>query len=113
MNIPDFKSTSDQDAFIILFEEKLAVYASLFLKVKQFLNLDYTDGQTITAINDITSSIVYDTTTSFKVDHPQYKTEDDELFIPYRSFKENVTEALKEAMNVQCDDLACTDHLGD
>ena len=24
--------------------------------------------------------------------------EDDELFIPYRSFKENVTEALKEAL---------------
>ena len=115
--IPDFKSTSDYDVYITLFEEKLTVYATLFNKVKQFLNLDYIDGHVVTSINDITRSLTYDTSSSFKVDYPQYKTEDDELFIPYRCFKENVTEALKDALAADrcppCDELACTDHLGD
>jgi hypothetical protein len=42
------------------------------------------------------------------------------MFIPYRSFKENVAEALKEALNDRvkedcppCDTLACADHLTD
>jgi hypothetical protein len=49
---------------------------------------------------------------------PGLQTDDDEIFIPYRSFKENVTEALKEALDSQkecppCDTLACADHLTD
>ena len=36
---------------------------------------------------------------SSKRTHQDYKTEDDEIFIPYRSFKENVAEALNEALD--------------
>jgi hypothetical protein len=50
-------------------------------------------------LRDITQSLMYDTEYAFKDAHPEYKNSDDELFIPYRSFKENVTEALKEAMD--------------
>ena len=49
-------------------------------------------------------------------DSPEYKTEDDEIFIPRRTFKEDVTEALKKAMNNECppcDVLQCADHLTD
>jgi uncharacterized protein with PIN domain len=44
---------------------------------------------------------VYEVERQFKETHQDYKTDDDEIFIPYRSFKENVTEALKEALNAQ------------
>jgi protein required for attachment to host cells len=42
---------------------------------------------------------LYDVERQFKETHQDYKTDDDDIFIPYRSFKENVAEALKEAMN--------------
>jgi len=69
-------------------------------------------------INDMVQSMLYDVDRQFKETHQDYKTEDDELFIPYRSFKENVTEALKEALESQkecppCDTLSCADHLTD
>ena len=65
----------------------------------------------------------------FKETHQDYKTDEDDIFIPYRTFKENVAEALKEAMPCAlekhnqevlaklecppCDTLACADHLTD
>ena len=69
-------------------------------------------------INDIVTNLLYEVEREFKETRPEYKTSDDELFIPYRSFKENVTEALKEALESQkecppCDTLACADHLTD
>ena len=71
-------------------------------------------------INDIVQNLLYDVDRQFKETHQDYKTEDDELFIPYRSFKENVTEALKEALTPyelqyknECDTLQCADHLTD
>jgi len=81
-------------------------------------NWDQLQPHTMEVINDIVSNLVYEVERQFKENHPDYKTDDDELFIPYRSFKENVTEALKEAMDQQkecppCDTLACADHLGD
>jgi len=74
--------------------------------------------KSIEIINDIVTNLLYDVDRKFKETHQDYKTEDDELFIPYRSFKENVTEALKEALDSQkecppCDTLHCTDHLTD
>jgi hypothetical protein len=41
---------------------------------------------------------VYECERQFKETHQDYKTDDDEMFIPYRSFKENVLEALNEAL---------------
>jgi glycosylphosphatidylinositol transamidase (GPIT) subunit GPI8 len=76
--------------------------------------------KSIETINDIVQSLLYDVDVEFKTNHPEYKTADDEVFIPYRTFKESVTEALKEALNDRvkedcppCDTLACADHLTD
>jgi hypothetical protein len=54
--------------------------------------------KSIEVINDIVSNLVYEVERQFKETHQDYKTEDDEIFIPYRSFKENVFEALNEAL---------------
>ena len=64
---------------------------------------------------------MYDVERQFKETHQDYKTEEDDVFIPYRSFKENVTEALESAIDAYhikkerpvCDTLACVDHLTD
>jgi hypothetical protein len=74
-------------------------------------------------INDIVQNLLYDVDRKFKETHQDYKTEDDELFIPYRTFKDNVLEALNEALTPYelqyknecppCDTLACADHLTD
>ncbi len=66
--------------------------------------------------NDITQSLLYDVEYTFKDKHPEYKTDDDEVFIPRRTFKEDCAEALKEALRQDCppcDTLTCADHLTD
>ncbi|AOV60354.1 hypothetical protein S820908_207 [Synechococcus phage S-CAM9] len=58
-------------------------------------------------INDIVSNLVYECERQFKETRPEYNTDDDEIFIPRRSFKENVTEALKEALESQKECPSC------
>ena len=122
MSIPNFKNKEDCDVFLKMFEDRLAVKVALLNRVKLDMfpgyNWDQLQPQTLETINDIVTNLLYDVEREFKETHQDYKTEDDELFIPYRSFKENVTEALKEALESQkecppCDTLQCTDHLAD
>jgi hypothetical protein len=84
----------------------------------EYKSWDQLQPHTMEVINDIVSNLVYEVERQFKETHQDYKTDDDEIFIPYRSFKENVTEALKEALESQkecppCDTLQCSDHLTD
>ena len=105
MSIPDFQSTEHQEEFELLFEQRAQVYVNLMNKVKDLMygtgggNYSNLPGTCQEVLRDITQSLMYDTEYAFKDAHPEYKNSDDELFIPYRSFKENVTEALKEAMD--------------
>ena len=121
MTIPHFKSNQDWEAFTQIFDSQWHCKRALLTRVKDDMfpgyNWDQLQGQTLDTINDITQSLLYDVEVEFEKKFPEYKR-DDELFIPYRSFKENVTEALKEALDSQkecppCDTLACADHLTD
>jgi hypothetical protein len=102
MTIPDFKSQEDWEAFTGMFDSRWHCKKALLDRVKDDMfpgyNWDQLQGQTIETINDIVQSLLYDVETTFKESHPDYKTEDDEIFIPRRSFKEDVTEALKDAL---------------
>jgi len=73
-------------------------------------------------INDIVQSLMYDVEYTFKEQYPEYKNDDDEIFIPRRSFKQDVEEALLNANQKfwnnanecpPCDTLQCVDHLTD
>lgn len=103
MNIPTFKSTEHQEEFELVFAEKAVTYIKLLDTVKELMygagtgNYANIPGSCLEVVRDITSSLLYDTEYTFKAAHPEYKTDDDELFIPRRSFKEDVTEALLEA----------------
>jgi len=120
MTIPNFKSQDDYQEFLNLFDDRLQVKVELLNRVKEelFPGLRWITlpVKTLETINDITQSLLYDVDYTFKDRHPEYKTDDDEMFIPRRSFKEDVTEALKAAMNTECppcDVLQCVDHLTD
>ena len=105
MNVLTFKTTEHQEEFELIFAEKATEYVKLLDVVKELMygkgtgNYANLPGTCLEVVNDITRSLLYDAETQFKENHPEYKTEDDEIFIPRRSFKEDVTEALKEAMN--------------
>jgi len=125
MSIPHFKSNHDWEAFTQIFDNQWHCRRALLNRVKDdlFPNTSWnglTSGH-MEVINDIVTNLLYDVDRKFKETHQDYKTEDDELFIPYRSFKENVTEALEAAISAYhinkecppCYTLACADHLTD
>ena len=133
MSIPHFKSNHDWEAFTQIFDSQWHCKKALLDRVKDdlFPNTSWNGLSSghMEVINDIVSNLVYEVERQFKETHQDYKTDDDEMFIPYRSFKENVAEALKEAMPCAlekhnqevlaklecppCDTLTCADHLTD
>ena len=102
MTIPNFKSQQDWEAFTSMFDSRWHCKKALLDRVKDdmFPGTSWhglTSGH-MEVMNDIVQSLLYDVEYTFKESHPDYKNEDDELFIPRRSFKEDVEEALKEAL---------------
>jgi len=125
MSIPHFKSNHDWEAFTQIFDSQWHCKRALLNRVKDDL-FPGTSWNGLTSghmevINDIVQNLLYDVDRKFKETHQDYKTDDDEMFIPYRSFKENVAEALENAIDAYhikkecppCDTLACADHLTD
>ena len=125
MSIPNFKSNQDWEAFTQIFDSQWHCKKALLDRVKDDLFPGFEwhtlTPKTLEVINDMVQTMLYDVDREFKETRPEYKTSDDELFIPYRSFKENVTEALEAAIDnyhikkecPPCDTLACADHLTD
>jgi len=126
MTIPNFKSQEDWEEFTALFDARWHCKKALLDRVKDDLfpgyNWDQCSKQTLETINDITQSLLYDVEYTFKESHPDYKDEDDQMFIPRRTFKEDVLSALNETLTPYemtykecppCDVLQCADHLTD
>ena len=125
MSIPHFKSQHDWEAFTQIFDSQWHCKKAQLHRVKDdmFPNTSWNGltSKSIEVINDIVQNLLYDVDRKFKETHQDYKTEEDDVFIPYRSFKESVTEALESAIDAYhikkegpvCDTLACADHLTD
>mgnify|MGYP003331621665 CR=1 FL=1 len=126
MSIPNFKSQDDWQEFLNIFDDQWQCKKAMLDRVKDDMFPGYKwetlTPKSIEVINDLVTNLLYDVEREFKETHPEYKTSDDELFIPYRSFKENVAEALLEANQKfwnsgiecpPCDTLSCADHLTD
>ena len=100
MSIPNFKSQEDWEAFTALFDARWHCKKALLERVKDDMFPSYKweslQPKTLEVINDIVQSLLYDVEYTFKEEYPEYK-QDDDIFIPRRSFKEEVTEALLEA----------------
>lgn len=127
MSIPNFRNKEDCDVFLKMFEDRLAVKVAMLNRVREELYPKFEwvslPPSSLETINDITQSLLYDVETTFYKDYPEYEEDRlDDVFIPRRSFKEDVTEALLEANQKfwnnandcpPCDTLACADHLTD
>ena len=102
MSIPNFKSQHDWEDFTLLFDKQWHCKKALLDRVKDdmFPHVSWSglSSKHLEIINDIVTNLLYDVEREFKETHQDYKTADDDLFIPYRSFKENVLEALNEAL---------------
>ena len=103
MTIPNFKSNEDWEAFTSMFDARWHCKKALLDRVKDDMfpgySWDQVQGQTLEVINDIVQSLLYDVEMEFEEKYPEYKRPGDDIFIPRRSFKQDVTEALKEALN--------------
>jgi hypothetical protein len=102
MAIPHFKSQDDWQEFLNIFDDQWRCKRAMLDRVKDSMfpgyHWDQLQPKTLEVINDIASNLVYECERQFKETHQDYKIDDDEILIPYRSFKENVIEALKEAL---------------
>ena len=121
MSIPHFKSQHDWEAFTQIFDSQWHCKKALLDRVKDDMFPGYgwetLTPKSIEIINDIVSNLEYEVERQFKETHKDYDLDDD-IFIPYKSFKENVAAALKEALDADrecppCDTLTCADHLTD
>jgi len=122
MSIPHFKSQHDWEAFTQIFDSQWHCKKALLDRVKDDMFPGYKwvslPPSSIEVIDDIVTNLLYEVERQFKETHQDYKTADDDIFIPYHSFKGSVAAALKEALDSQkecppCDTLACADHLTD
>ena len=122
MTIPNFKSKEHSNEFCLSFQEKARTYVTFMGIVKELMygtesgNFSNLPGSCQEVIRDITTSILYGVEYEFKENHPEYKNDEDEMFIPRRTFKEDCADALKEALRQDCppcDTLTCADHLTD
>ena len=112
MSIPNFKSITDYQEFVELFRVRWEVKLELLNLVRDDMfpgchGWSSIPPSSLEVIDDITQSLLYDVDRQFKENHQDYRDEEDEMFIPRKSFKENVTEALLEANKKfwnQCDD---------
>ena len=125
MSIPNFKSNHDWEAFTQIFDQQWHCKKALLDRVKDdmFPNTSWhgLTAKSIEVIDDIVTNLLYEVERQFKETHQDYKTADDDIFIPYHSFKESVAAALESALDSYhvkkecppCDTLACADHLTD
>ena len=121
MTIPNFKSQEDWEAFTMMFDSRWYCKKALLDRVKDDLYPKY-KWEELTAgafevINDIVQSLLYDTEFEFEQKYPEYKRDMDDIFIPRPSFRQEVTEALKDALGTGGDawklDTETTTVLGD
>lgn len=102
MTIPNFKTNQDWEAFTALFDARWHCKKALLDRVKDDMypgyNWDQLQGQTVETINNIVASLLYDVEVEFEEKYSDYKRDADDIFIPRKNFKENVTEALKDAL---------------
>ena len=86
MSIPYFKSQEDRQEYLNTFDDYWQNKKTLMNRVKDDLFPGY-DWHTLTphtleVINDIVTNMEYEVERQFKENRPEYKNEDDDVFIP-------------------------------
>ena len=103
MSIPNFKSIDDYQDYINLFRERWEVRLELLNSVRDDMFPGYNwvslTPQNIEVINEIVQSLLYDTEYDFEQSHPDYKKDEDDIFVPRSSFKQTLEETLRKVLD--------------
>ena len=102
MSIPNFKNQDDYQEFLNIFDDQWQCKKIMLDRVKDDLFPGYKwetlQPKTLEVINNIVSNLVYEVERQFREAHKGYEELDD-IFIPRHSLKEDVMEALNEALD--------------
>ena len=102
MTIPNFKSVEDWQAYEEIFINRWDTKKALLERVRDDLfpecSWRHLHPKAVEVINDIVQTMLYDTDYDFEKQYPDYKKDEDDLFVPRKSLKEIITEAVKETM---------------
>ena len=109
MTIPNFKSNEDWEAFTSMFDARWHCKRALLNRVKndlfpEYKSWDQLQPKTLEVINDIVQSLLYDAEFEFEQKYPEYKRDMDDIFVPRPTFRQEVTEALKDALGTGGDE---------
>ena len=104
MTIPNFKSVEDWQAYEEIFKDRWDSKKALLERVRDDmfpgLSWRHLSPEALEVINNIVQTMLYDTDYDFEKQFPDYKKDEDDLFVvPRTSLKEMITETLKEAMD--------------
>ena len=103
MTIPNFKSVEDWQNYEEIFKDRWDAKKALLECVRDDLFPDcswkHLHPKAVEVINDIVQTMLYDTDHDFEKQYPDYKRDEDDIFVPRSSVKEIINEAIKEAMN--------------
>ena len=103
MTIPNFKSVEDWQNYEEIFKDRWDAKKALLECVRDDLfpecSWRHLHPKAVEVINDIVQTMLYDTDHDFEKQYPDYKRDEDDIFVPRSSVKEIINEAIKEAMN--------------
>jgi hypothetical protein len=99
-DIPAFKNLEDESLYDDIFKRKLDQFYCLAHLVKDEFFPGYKweglQPATVKLLFDLTDSLSYDAMQEFKTTIDGYEEEDDKLFVPRHSLKENLKQAMEE-----------------
>ena len=101
MNIPNFKTENDRREYFTLFNRQLDVYALLFeATVKRLFGHEYPavsiSGQSLETVDSITRSLLYDVEREFCEGNPEYKSENEDIFMTRRNIQDLVKQVMED-----------------
>lgn len=103
MTIPNFKSVEDWQNYEEIFKDRWDAKKALLECVRNDLfpgcSWRHLQPKTVEVINDIVQTMLYDTDYDFEKQYPDYKKDEDDIFMPRSSIKEIINEAIKETLN--------------
>ena len=102
MTIPNFKSVEDWEDYEEIFKNRWDTKKALLERVRDDLfpecSWKHLHPKAVEVINDIVQTMLYDTDYDFEKQYPDYKKDEDDIFVPRSSLREMIAEAIKEAM---------------
>jgi len=102
MNIPHFKTEDDRREYFAIYNQQLDMYARLFENtVHRLFGANYTPEKltapSLETVDSITRSLLYEVKREFCDGNPEYKSENDDIFLTTRDIEKIVKQVMEES----------------